>query len=110
MDSGGATVHGSPAARGGAGGPEPPVTGYGTLAAVWLCLLGLTAVLVGASLASPALAVAAMLVVTPLKAALVFYVFMDLRHEAAPIKLMLAVALAALVVFIGMTFLDVAFR
>jgi len=89
---------------------ELPLTGYRTLALVWLALLALTAALVGASAVSPRLAVFAMLTLTPLKAWLVVYHYMNLRHEGPLVKVTLAVALASLVVFIGMTFLDVAFR
>lgn len=87
-----------------------PITGYGTLIAVWLILLLLTAMLVGASFTWPSLAITAMLLFTPLKALLVVYFFMHLRYEGYPLKFMVSVALAALIIFIGLTFLDVAFR
>ncbi|MBI4861471.1 MAG: cytochrome C oxidase subunit IV family protein [Candidatus Riflebacteria bacterium] len=83
---------------------------YRTLIVVWLVLVGLTAVLVAASFVSPALAVLAMLFITPTKAGLVLYIFMHLKYEAPLFKIMVLVALATLVIFIGMTFLDVAFR
>lgn len=89
---------------------ELPVVPYRTLLLVWAALLTLTALLVAASSVSPRLGIAAMLTLTPVKAALVVYYYMNLRHEGPVIKTALAVALVALVLFIGMTFLDTAFR
>lgn len=83
---------------------------YKTITTVWLLLLALTAVLAAVSRASPSWAVAAMLTLTPLKAGLVFYYFMHLKDEGPLIKGMVAVALTALIVFIGMMFLDLSFR
>jgi len=83
---------------------------YKTITAVWAVLLALTAVLVAVSHVSPFWAVAAMLTLTPLKAGLVLYYFMHLKYEGPLIKGMVAVALTTLVIFIGMTFLDIAFR
>jgi cytochrome c oxidase subunit 4 len=48
--------------------------------------------------------------VTPLKAALVFYYFMHLKYEGTLLKAMVFVALATLVIFIGMLFFDISFR
>lgn len=81
-----------------------------TLVKVWAALVVLTGVLVGASLVSHTLAVWAMLTVTPVKAWLVLTVFMHLRYERTLLKGMAAVALCVLVTFIGMMFLDLAFR
>ena len=81
-----------------------------TITTVWVVLLALTAALVAVSRVSPFWAVAAMLTLTPLKAALVFYYFMHLKYEGPLIKGMVAIALTVLVIFIGMMFLDVAFR
>jgi len=87
-----------------------PIVEYRSYAAVWGMLLLLTGVLVGASRVSPELAVWAMLVVTPLKAGLVFYYFMHLKYESALLRVMLLVCLAVLVTFIGMLFFDLSFR
>ena len=57
-----------------------------------------------------AAAVGAMLTITPLKAGLVFYYFMHLKFEGPLLKGMLFVALATLVTFIGMLFLDIGIR
>jgi cytochrome c oxidase subunit 4 len=84
--------------------------GYPTLLKVWGALVALTAALVAASRVSAAAAVWAMLVITPLKAALVLYFFMHLKYEKILLKTMVFVALSTLVVFIGMLFLDISFR
>jgi cytochrome c oxidase subunit 4 len=81
-----------------------------TLLKVWAALLTLTGLLVGASLVSPALAVAAMLTLTPVKAWLVLYYFMHLKHAGPLLRGMVLVTLSVLVIFIGMMFLDLAFR
>ena len=51
-----------------------------------------------------------MLTLTPLKAGLVFYYFMHLKYEGLLLKAMVFVALATLIVFIGLLFLDISFR
>lgn len=84
---------------------------YATFVKVWLVLLGLTALLVFVSKAyHEALSVWAMLTITPLKAALVFFYFMHLKYEKTYIRAMVLVTLAVLVLFIGLIFLDVSFR
>jgi len=90
---------------------EHHIIGYGTFVAVWGLLLLLTLLLVGANTLLPPLAAAvATLVITPVKAGLVFYYFMHLKYESTTLKTMVFVALASLVVFIGMLFLDYPFR
>jgi cytochrome c oxidase subunit 4 len=84
---------------------------YSTLIKVWATLGTLTFVLTFISRTFPeALAVWAMLFITPLKAGLVFYFFMHLKFEGPMLKAMVFVALATLIIFIGMTFFDVSFR
>ena len=83
---------------------------YPTLVRVWGALVALTALLVAASRISSGAAVCAMLTITPLKAGLVFYFFMHLKYEKPLLKLMVFVALATLVTFIGMLFFDISFR
>ena len=82
----------------------------GTFVVVWAVLLALTGLLVGVSQLGTGVAVWAMLLVTPLKAGLVFYYFMHLKYEGLLLKAMVFVALATLVVFIGLLFLDISFR
>jgi len=84
---------------------------YATLVRVWGLLLLLTLLLASSSkIFHGALSVWAMLVLSPLKASLVFYYFMHLKYEGPLLKTMVFVALATLVVFIGMLFLDISFR
>lgn len=87
------------------------VVPYATLLKVWACLLMLTFILVVVSrMFHEALSVWAMLSITPLKAGLVFYYFMHLKYEGPVLRTMVFVALATLVVFIGMLFFDISFR
>jgi cytochrome c oxidase subunit 4 len=83
---------------------------YPTLLKVWAALVVLTGLLVAASRISAAAAVWAMLVITPLKASLVLYFFMHLRYEKVLLKGMVFVALATLVIFLSLLFLDISFR
>ena len=84
---------------------------YSTLIKVWATLLVLTLILTFVSkVFHEALSVWAMLFITPLKAGLVFYFFMHLKFEGPMLKAMVFVALATLVIFIGMLFFDVSFR
>jgi cytochrome c oxidase subunit 4 len=84
---------------------------YPTLIKVWATLAVLTFLLTFISKTfHEALAVWAMLFITPLKAALVFYFFMHLKFEGPLLKAMVFVALSTLVIFIGMLFFDVSFR
>ena len=92
-------------------GSHGHIVPYATFVRVWIVLLLLTTVLVLASkLGSEDLAVWCMLTLTPLKVGLVFYFFMHLKYESTLLKGMLAIALAALVVFIGLLFFDIAYR
>jgi cytochrome c oxidase subunit 4 len=87
------------------------IVGYGTFIKVWLALVALTGVLVGLSVAgSPNLALLGLLVITPTKASLVFFYFMHLKYESTALKYMVAIAIAVLVIFVGLTFTDYLFR
>ncbi len=84
---------------------------YGTLVKVWLLLLCLTAVLVFVSTVyHEALSVPALLTLTPLKAGLVFFYFMHLKYERPFFKALVLMVLALLILFIGLTFLDLSYR
>jgi cytochrome c oxidase subunit 4 len=84
---------------------------YRTFVKVWLLLLLLTAILVFSSVIyERALSVYAMLVLTPLKAGLVFFYFMHLKYEKPLLKGLLLLTLVALIIFMGLTFLDVSLR
>ncbi len=87
------------------------VVPYATFLKIWVVLLTLTLILTFVSkVFHEALSVWAMLFITPLKAGLVFYYFMHLKFEGPLLKAMVFVALATLVIFIGMLFFDVSFR
>jgi cytochrome c oxidase subunit IV len=87
------------------------VVPYGTYLKVWVALLVMTALLVVAGRGfHETLAVPALLTIAPLKASLVFYFFMHLRHERPYLRGMVFVALATLTVFLALLFVDVAFR
>jgi cytochrome c oxidase subunit 4 len=87
------------------------VVGYATFVKVWIALVILTGALVGlSSLGSPNLAVLGLLLITPTKASLVFFYFMHLKYESTALKAMVAVAIAVLIIFIGLTFADYVYR
>jgi cytochrome c oxidase subunit 4 len=83
------------------------VVGYATFIKVWIALVALTAALVALSATgSPNLALLGLLVITPTKASLVFFYFMHLKYESTALKFMVAIAIAVLIIFIGLTFAD----
>ncbi len=89
-------------------GAEHP--GYGTFLKVWLALVVLTGLLVLMSHFGQTYAVWGLLLLTPLKAGLVFYFFMHLRYEGALLKGIVLVTLGTLLIFFALLFSDVAFR
>jgi cytochrome c oxidase subunit IV len=94
-------------------GSEPGVghaLPYQTFVLVWAVLVSLTVTLVLISRLGQSLAVVGMLLITPLKAGLVFYFFMHLKYEGALLKLLVFIALSTLLVFIALMFLDIPFR
>jgi cytochrome c oxidase subunit 4 len=87
------------------------VPGYATFVKVWVALLILTAALVWLSATgSPNLALLGLLFITPTKACLVFFYFMHLKYESTALKVMVAIAMAVLIIFLGLTFTDYLFR
>jgi cytochrome c oxidase subunit 4 len=87
------------------------VVGYATFVKVWIALVLLTGALVVLSaVGSPNLALLGLLLITPTKASLVFFYFMHLKYESTALKYMVAVAIAVLIIFIGLTFADYIFR
>jgi cytochrome c oxidase subunit 4 len=92
--------------------PSAPVVhpGYGTFIKVWVVLLVLTGLLVTLSHFGQTAAVWGLLLLTPLKAGLVFYFFMHLRYEGALLKGVVLVTLGTLLIFFALLFADVAFR
>jgi cytochrome c oxidase subunit IV len=84
---------------------------YRTLVFVWLLLILFTAILVSASrLFHETLSVGAMLVLTPIKAGLVFFYFMHLKYEKTYLKALVLLTLGLLVLVIGLLFFDVLYR
>jgi cytochrome c oxidase subunit IV len=83
---------------------------YQTFVLVWAALVLLTGTLVLVSRLGQSLAVAGMLLITPLKAGLVFYFFMHLKYESALLRLLVFIALSTLLIFIALMFLDIPFR
>jgi cytochrome c oxidase subunit 4 len=84
---------------------------YRTLVEVWLLLLLLTGSLViVSSLFHETLSVIAMLVLTPVKAGLVFFYFMHLKYEKTFLKTLVFMTLGLLTVVIGLLFFDLFYR
>jgi cytochrome c oxidase subunit IV len=83
---------------------------YRTYLFVWLALLALTTTLVLVSELFETLAVWAMLVLTPIKAGLVFFFFMHLKYERTALKALVFMTLGLLVMVIALFFLDISYR
>ncbi len=78
---------------------------------VWLLLLLLTAILVLTSkLWHEALSVWAMLILTPIKAGLVFFFFMHLKYERPYLRALVFLTLGLLTMVIGLLFFDILHR
>ena len=86
------------------------IISYATLICVWLLLLFLTAVLVLTSVLWHQASVWAMLILTPIKAGLVFFYFMHLKYEKPFLTALVFLTLGLLTMFIGILFLDIAYR
>lgn len=84
--------------------------GYGTFVKVWLALVILTGLLVLMSHFGQSSAVWGLLILTPIKAGLVFYFFMHLRYEGPLLKGVVLITLGTLLIFFALLFSDVAFR
>jgi cytochrome c oxidase subunit 4 len=84
---------------------------YKTLVGVWLLLMLLTVVLVSVSkFFHQSLSVPAMLVLTPIKAGLVFFFFMHLKYEKVFLKALVFLTLGLLTLVIGLLFFDILYR
>lgn len=84
---------------------------YGTYIMVWLALLiltGLTITVAGLNLKN--YAIIAALFIAGFKSTLVLNYFMHLKFETPLFKNMVYVAIFTLVIIIGLTFTDIAFR
>ena len=88
-----------------------PVIPYRLFFRVWLLLIALTAILVITSrLFHELLSVWAMLIITPIKAGLVFYFFMHLKYEKPYLRALVVLTLALLTMVIGILFFDISYR
>ncbi len=81
------------------------------LTTVWILLLVLTGITVGVShLDLGAINIWAALGIATLKASLVVFYFMHLKHEPRLLVICLFITLLTLATFIGLTFFDVLYR
>lgn len=84
------------------------IVSYRIYVKVWLLLLALTAVLVLTSqLFHEALSVWGMLILTPVKAGLVFFFFMHLKYEKPFLRTLVFLTLGLLTLVIGLLFFDI---
>ncbi len=86
-------------------------TGYRPYLAVWAALLALTGITVyvaGIDLGRYGIIVN--ILIASVKASLVVYIFMHLKHESRMLKAMLFFVLSTLTVTIVLTFMDVLYR
>ena len=85
---------------------------YRTYIFVWLglvILIGITVSMAGMNLGR--LSIGIVLAIAAIKSGLVLSYFMHLKYETGLLfKLMIPIVLAALTIFIGLTFTDIAFR
>jgi len=85
---------------------------YQTYILVWLGLVILTGITVSmAGMNLGRLSIAIVLAIAAIKSGLMLSYFMHLKYETGLLfKLMIPIVLAALTIFIGLTFTDIAFR
>ena len=85
---------------------------YQTYILVWLGLVTLTGITVSmAGMDLGRLSIGIVLAIAAIKSGLVLSYFMHLKYETGLLfKLMIPIVLAALTIFIGLTFTDIAFR
>jgi len=85
---------------------------YRTYVWVWVALIiltGMTVSMAGMNLGR--LSIVIVLAIAAMKSGLVLSYFMHLKYETGLLfKLMIPIVLAALTIFIGLTFTDIAFR
>ena len=83
----------------------------GLMILVWVALLILTAMTVGASVWFPGrVGIAAAVIITPIKAALILMYFMHLKYEKPVFQWMFLTAAVILAVLMGLTLFDYTFR
>ena len=83
----------------------------GVFVLVWVGLLILTAITVGASVWFPGrVGIGTAMVVTPVKAALILMFFMHLKYEKPVFQYMFLTAVVILATVMGLTFFDYVYR
>ena len=86
---------------------EKHLVSYSTFIWVWIGLIMLTFITVGASMLFPGVfGVIVAVIVTPIKVLLVLEIFMHLRFEKKVFRFMFLSAVVIMAVFMGLTFLD----
>jgi cytochrome c oxidase subunit 4 len=87
------------------------IVGTNTFVLIWLALLILTALTIGAAeLQMGKWSMLANLLIASTKAGLVLWFFMHLKYEHRLFKLLLLVPIGTITIIIGLTFLDIWFR
>lgn len=87
------------------------IVSYKTIIIVWLLLLVLTGVTVGASrIDLGSLNIWVALGIAATKSSLVISIFMHMKYESPVFKLFLLIALSVLAIFVGLTLIDVLYR
>ena len=86
------------------------IVSYRVYFIVWTALIALTGLLILASRIGESMAVSAMLVLTPVKAALVLFFFMHLKYEKTWLRALVFMTLGLLVMVIAGFFLDISYR
>lgn len=88
----------------------PPSSHPGIYLKVWMALMALTLALALISRAGPGLALAGVVLLTPLKAGLILAFFMHLREEGPLLRGVLLISLGTLLIFFVLLYSDLAFR
>lgn len=89
---------------------QPHPQEAGTYVKVWLGLVVLTGLLAAMSRLGQNLATLGLLTITPLKAGLVLYFFMHLKHEGFLLRTVVLITLGTLLIFFALLFTDAGFR
>jgi cytochrome c oxidase subunit 4 len=90
---------------------ETHIVGTNTFVLIWLALLILTALTIGAAeLQMGKWSMLANLLIASTKAGLVLWFFMHLKYEPRLFKLLLLVPIGTITIILGLTFLDIWFR
>lgn len=90
---------------------EHEPTGFDVYVLAWVALMILTAITVTvAGMHLGKLSVLTAVVIATVKASVVLYIFMHLKHESKMLKIFVFATVVTLMVFIGLTFTDILYR